>query len=261
MTETDHKPYTDADVETAVKAMWRVGAPCDGSFTRAEVARIVLDALTAAGWRPPTGTVGRCGHQMPGPILAYGRTDPISCRLPAEHAGWHRSGVTEWGRRESAAQQMIADLTRDRDALKARNAILALTIASVTEALSIAAEQQAEPTGPDWSHEIAFDTDGAWSIGHPDGCPGRAFGDCDVYRAAAEQLIRANLGTDLAGHRFQCAVNDLGDRFLIGDRIDEPSGCPETVWDGPYSMRCGKGADVGVCSTHGRFRPVEQAGG
>ncbi|WP_341719971.1 hypothetical protein QQG74_09795 [Micromonospora sp. FIMYZ51] len=45
------KPYTDADVEIAVKAMWRVGAPCDGSFTRAEVARVVLDALTANGWR------------------------------------------------------------------------------------------------------------------------------------------------------------------------------------------------------------------
>ncbi|SCG15485.1 hypothetical protein GA0070610_1718 [Micromonospora echinofusca] len=34
----------------------------------------------------------------------------------------------------------------------------------------------------------------------------------------------------------------------------EPTGCPKTMWDGPYSYPCGMGARVGVCATHGRFR-------
>lgn len=34
----------------------------------------------------------------------------------------------------------------------------------------------------------------------------------------------------------------------------EQQGCPVMVWDGPYSFRCGKGAEGGVCATHGRFR-------
>jgi hypothetical protein len=34
-------------------------------------------------------------------------------------------------------------------------------------------------------------------------------------------------------------------------------GCPEPVWDGPYSFRCGKGGGGTVCATHGSFaRPA-----
>lgn len=34
-------------------------------------------------------------------------------------------------------------------------------------------------------------------------------------------------------------------------------GCPETVWDGPYSMRCGLGGGTGMCGTHGPFGSPE----
>ncbi|MET8352692.1 hypothetical protein [Micromonospora sp. NPDC005206] len=34
----------------------------------------------------------------------------------------------------------------------------------------------------------------------------------------------------------------------------EPAGCPKQEWDGPFSYRCGLGADVGVCAKHGQFR-------
>lgn len=74
--------------------------------------------------------------------------------------------------------------------------------------------------GPDWSHEIAFDADGDWAISHPDGCPGQAFGDCDVQRLAAAWFDARGAFAAVPGHRFRCAVNDLRDRFLLGDRID-----------------------------------------
>ena len=34
---------------------------------------------------------------------------------------------------------------------------------------------------------------------------------------------------------------------------DGKPGCPVTVWDGPYSTRCGAGAAVGKCAHHGPF--------
>lgn len=34
---------------------------------------------------------------------------------------------------------------------------------------------------------------------------------------------------------------------------DGKPGCPVTVWDGPYSTRCGAGASVGKCAHHGPF--------
>lgn len=34
---------------------------------------------------------------------------------------------------------------------------------------------------------------------------------------------------------------------------DGRPGCPVTVWDGPYSTRCGAGASVGKCAHHGKF--------
>lgn len=71
---------------------------------------------------------------------------------------------------------------------------------------------------PAWDHEIAFDEDGDWSIGHPDGCPGQFAGDCDVYRLAFDQ-VDAGFFNRYAGSRFQCDVNDLRDLFLLGDRI------------------------------------------
>lgn len=34
---------------------------------------------------------------------------------------------------------------------------------------------------------------------------------------------------------------------------DGRRGCPVTVWDGPYSTRCGAGASTGTCGHHGPF--------
>lgn len=34
---------------------------------------------------------------------------------------------------------------------------------------------------------------------------------------------------------------------------DVQGGCPETVWDGPYRMRCGLGGNGDVCAVHGAF--------
>lgn len=34
---------------------------------------------------------------------------------------------------------------------------------------------------------------------------------------------------------------------------DGKPGCPVTVWDGPYSVRCSLGATVGRCAYHGPF--------
>ena len=34
---------------------------------------------------------------------------------------------------------------------------------------------------------------------------------------------------------------------------DGKPGCPVTVWDGPYSTRCGAGASTGRCAHHGPF--------
>lgn len=34
---------------------------------------------------------------------------------------------------------------------------------------------------------------------------------------------------------------------------DGKPGCPVTVWDGPYRMRCSLGASVSRCAYHGPF--------
>lgn len=38
-------------------------------------------------------------------------------------------------------------------------------------------------------------------------------------------------------------------------------GCPVTVWDGPYSFRCGLGEGVGNCAYHGPFRACPDCDG
>ncbi|TDB79605.1 hypothetical protein [Micromonospora sp. KC721] len=46
----------------------------------------------------------------------------------------------------------------------------------------------------------------------------------------------------------------MTDDHRRGQVAAEPAGCPKTMWDGPYSYRCGLGAASGVCARHGRFR-------
>lgn len=105
---------------------------------------------------------------------------------------------------------------------------------------------------PAWDHEIAFDSNGVWSIGHPLNCPGSALGDCDVVRLA-HYAVTASVARPLSGGRYACGVNDLGDRFLLGDRVDVCT-CPEvdvsTIAEKPGSSTV-KGLDR-ACPVHGR---------
>lgn len=41
---------------------------------------------------------------------------------------------------------------------------------------------------------------------------------------------------------------------------DGRRGCPVTVWDGPYSTRCGLGASIGRCAYHGQFADLGDRG-
>lgn len=63
-------------------------------------------------------------------------------------------------------------------------------------------------------HVIAFRPDG-WTIQHPLSCRPNLF-TCPV-NAAAETLD----GPPVALGRYECSVNDIGDRLLIGDRVDQ----------------------------------------
>jgi hypothetical protein len=73
----------------------------------------------------------------------------------------------------------------------------------------------AERTG----HVIEFREDG-WTILHPLGCRPKLF-DCQVNRVAERELTKR---PDVLG-RFECELNDIGDRLLIGDRVEsDPRG-------------------------------------
>lgn len=50
-------------------------------------------------------------------------------------------------------------------------------------------------------------------------------------------------------------------RGMNGQGVPSPGGCPVTVWDGPYSMRCGLGGLVGKCAYHGPFAAPASADG
>jgi hypothetical protein len=89
------KPYTDADVELVAVAMWRAGAP--ERHSRAEVARIALDALAAAGRLAPV-------DDDPRHIIQF-RTDgwtikhPLACRPNLFDCPVNRAAEAELGTR------------------------------------------------------------------------------------------------------------------------------------------------------------------
>jgi hypothetical protein len=197
-----HQPHRAQYGLFGVKDCPGVAAPTPEQVTETDQPKPYTDADVETVTRALMAAPTVLAHQIAAAVL-----DALTA------AGW-LSPTTP----RSAVQQMIADLTRDRDALKARNAVLALTIAAVTEALNLTMEQQAEPGGPDWSHEIAFDADGSWTIGHPDGCPGHAFGDCDVQRLATEQAAGFERFVE-AGSRYECAA--VGGVLGLGDRVHD----------------------------------------
>lgn len=64
-------------------------------------------------------------------------------------------------------------------------------------------------------HVIEIRTDG-WTIQHPLSCRPRLF-ECPVNRAAEATLD----GPPAPPGRYECGVNDIGDRFLLFDGIDQ----------------------------------------
>ena len=66
-------------------------------------------------------------------------------------------------------------------------------------------------------HVIEFRPDG-WTIKHPLSCRPDLF-ECSVNRAAERDPANA-AGPPVPPGRYECSANDLGDRLLIGDRVD-----------------------------------------
>lgn len=87
--------------------------------------------------------------------------------------------------------------------------------------------------------------------------------ELDRYRKALERIYS---GTRPGGERSMSSI-EIAALALHGGNapVDAPAtalwgkGCPVTVWDGPYSMRCGLGGDRGTCGTHGEFAKEPKA--
>ena len=90
----------------------------------------------------------------------------------------------------------------------------------------------------------------AWRAGHWIGYPhplaAAFFTAVDAYRST--------LGQDGAVRPPQAAA----DATDGPDAGNEPHGCPQTVWDGPYSYRCSLGGTGWICAKHGQFGPSER---
>lgn len=71
---------------------------------------------------------------------------------------------------------------------------------------------------PGGRHVIEFRADG-WTIKHPLSCRPDLFA-CRVNRVGGAQL-RVLDGPPVPPGRYACELNDAGDRFLIGDRLDQ----------------------------------------
>lgn len=70
------------------------------------------------------------------------------------------------------------------------------------------------------SHIIAF-RPGGWTLQHPLSCRPNLFA-CPVNQVAEASLD----GPVCPPGRYECSVNDIGDRLLIGDRVDQDDdGC------------------------------------
>ncbi|MEU4590019.1 hypothetical protein [Micromonospora aurantiaca (nom. illeg.)] len=200
------------------------------------------DAIRAADAASP------CGHRAPTLAMLTGAA-PTTCILAAGHTGWHHG---DDGSRWIEGAPPAADLT-DRLAAALTAALGALTAdpagryhtsgyipADVVDGWRALLAEHACPClpgapthrhgeggyaveQPDWDHQIVFAADGTWTIDtrHPASCP--AARPCLVERLAKAQ-VPSPAYHGLRG-RYQCAVNDLGDRFLIGDRVTDGSAC------------------------------------
>ncbi|MEV4271954.1 hypothetical protein [Micromonospora aurantiaca (nom. illeg.)] len=188
-----------------------------------------------------------CGHRAPTLAMLTGAA-PTTCILPAGHTGWHHG---DDGSRWIEGAPPAADLT-DRLAAALTEALSALTVdpagryhtsgyipADVVDGWRALLAEHACPClpgapthrhgeggyaveQPDWHHKIVFAADGTWDIDvHPPTCPVWQSAGCPVARLARVQVPDwLSLRGPLRG-RYECMVNDLGDRFLLGDRVDQ----------------------------------------
>ncbi|MEU4592903.1 DUF6085 family protein [Micromonospora aurantiaca (nom. illeg.)] len=68
------------------------------------------------------------------------------------------------------------------------------------------------------THVIEIRPDG-WTIQHPLSCRPDLF-NCPVNRVGEAEMGSLNCPPAPPG-RYECGINDLGDRFLLGDRVDQ----------------------------------------
>jgi len=115
----------------------------------------------------------------------------------------------EWGYDSLAEVDSVPDTEGTQARASARAALDAL-----------AAAGRLAPADDDPRHIIELRTDG-WTIKHPLACRPQLF-DCPVNRAA-ERDLDGPPPAALVG-RYECGLNDLGDRFLLGDRVDQAEG-------------------------------------
>lgn len=212
--------------------------------TEHDIARAVLDALTAAGWRPPTRT----------PILI---ADAIIGQVTDEMVTtYKRAYQAEWKAAAPVTTQGEATSV-ERDAVRAGLAAVSqISINTPTAGSCPCTCHQpdrcpCEPGTPDHKHGaggyctvgnpvpadarpvrehvIAFAADGTWTIEHPATCPAGervvesghpVILDCPV-RALADRQIPADLAQLMAGGRYACSVGDIGDVFQLDDRLHD----------------------------------------
>ncbi|MEH0823440.1 MULTISPECIES: DUF6085 family protein [unclassified Micromonospora] len=68
------------------------------------------------------------------------------------------------------------------------------------------------------THVIEIRADG-WTIQHPLSCRPDLF-NCPVNRVGEAEMASLDCPPAPPG-RYECGINDLGDRFLLGDRVDQ----------------------------------------
>jgi len=86
---------------------------------------------------------------------------------------------------------------------------------------ALAAAGRLAPTDDDHRHIIQIREDG-WTIKHPLACRPDLF-NCPVNRVAGIDLSQLD-GPPAPPGFYECSSNDLGDRFLLGDRVDQAEG-------------------------------------
>ena len=217
-------PYTPADVEMVAAALIAEAKknPVDTSRptfgmqmrpllgpTEHDIARAVLDALTAAGWHPrPLDADGNrpddCGH----------------CTLVPTVNGWVRGAQTPCPIHGDPARR-TAGLEHNVAAFRAARDWAAEHVHPQPDDRMLKAYGQALLASLDIDprHIIDFRDDG-WTIQHPLTCRPNLFA-CPVNRAAGQQ-VTAEPATGLG--RYACWLHEDDGLLVLGDRVDQAEG-------------------------------------